>query len=85
MFSLGVFSRDDIWPCQHIGCGHAAHQAEHSLTVARRESDIKIQGKAVFYSTLLKIQKIVDKRASSAKGADKAHYKFLAHEIAQAL
>lgn len=85
MFSLGVFSRDDIWPCQHIGCGHAAHQAEHSLTVARRESDIKIQGKAVFYSTLLKIQKIVDKRASSAKGADKDHYKFLAHEIAQAL
>ena len=81
IYSLGVFAEDDEWPCQHIGCNHADHQIENSLTAARRESDIKIQGKSVFYSTLLKIKKLVEKRASSSKGEDKAHYEYLAHEI----
>ena len=81
IFAYGMLAEDeDIWPCQHIGCGHT-HNGQDNLTIARRESDIKIQGKSVFYSTLLKIQRIVNKRASSAKGEDKAHYKFLAHEI----
>ena len=29
----------------------------------------------------MKVKSIVDKRASSAKGEDKAHYMFLSHEI----
>lgn len=84
IFAHGVEAIDDTWPCQHIGCGHA-HAEENSLTAARRESDIKIQGKAAFYSTLLKIKKVVDKRASSAKGVDKTHYEYLAHEISKGL
>lgn len=80
IFAHGVFAEDDAWPCQYICCSHT-HAEENSLTASRRESDIKIQGKAVFYSVLMKVKSIVDKRASSAKGEDKAHYMFLSHEI----
>ena len=78
IFAHGVEAIDDTWPCH-------AHAEENSLTAARKESDIKIQGKAAFYATLLKIKKVVEKRASSAKGVDKTHYEYLAHEISKGL
>jgi len=58
---------------------------EMSLTSSTKESDLKINGRALYYAQLCKIKKLVDKRARSAKGDLKAHYQYLAFELNKAV
>lgn len=78
-----LLGEDDVWPCQHIECNHSHEDV--SLAMMRKESDLRVRSKEIYYGTLLKIQKLMNKRASSAKGEQKPHYQYLAFEINKAL
>ena len=53
---------------------------------ARKESDLKISGKEIYFGLLLKIQDLVNKRAAgSSKGEIRDHYSYLAFEINRTL
>ncbi|MCF0176507.1 MAG: zinc-dependent metalloprotease [Bacteroidales bacterium] len=73
---------DNGWPCSCIECREAGNR---EIAAIKKESDIKIKGKEIFFSTLLDIQALMNKRANSSKGEQKEHYQFLAFEVNKAL
>lgn len=56
-----------------------------SLAKARRESDIKISGKEIYFGILSDLQKVLEKRAGSGPGEQAAHYSYLSYEVSKAL
>lgn len=79
---LKMFS-EEVFPCS---CpAHAHNHGTHELAEAKRESDLKISGKEIYYGTLLKIKDLMNKRARSSKGEAKDHYSYLAFEINRTL
>jgi hypothetical protein len=71
-----------LLPCGHMEWQHASG---HELTASTRESDLKIESKAVYYEQLKRIQTLVSRRAKSSRGDQKRHYEYLAYEINKAL
>ncbi len=76
---LDSFFSEDMLPCS---CH--AHESR-DLASARKESDLKISGKEIYFGLLLKIQDLVNKRARSSKGEIRDHYSYLAFEINRTL
>lgn len=67
-----------------LPCSCHAHESR-DLASARKESDLKISGKEIYFGLLLKIQDLVNKRARSSKGEIRDHYSYLAFEINRTL
>lgn len=58
---------------------------EKSLSPSTKEADIKINGKRLYFDQLVKVQKLLERRARSSKGELKKHYDYLLFETNKAL
>ncbi len=81
--SLDEMFGEDIFPCSCSG--HAHSHASVDLAEAKKESDLKVSGKEIYYGTLLKVKELMDRRARSSKGEAKDHYSYLSFEIGRTL
>ena len=74
---------EPVLPCQFIEWSRHADSRE--LTAARRESDLKISGKEVYFGILQRLQKVLGKRARTASGEQGDHYAYLSYEVDRAI
>ncbi|MGL5682016.1 MAG: zinc-dependent metalloprotease [Marinifilaceae bacterium] len=73
---------DDMIPCALMEIKYAE---ERALSPQTKESDLKIIGKTVYYSQLMKVKSILNKRSKTARKADREHYNYLNYELMKAL
>lgn len=76
---------EDLLPCSFYGLSEYEHNHEHELASAKKESDIKITGKAIYFDLLRDMQKLMESRSKSSNGEMKSHYSYLAFEIDQVM
>ena len=74
---------EPVLPCQLIEWSRHADSRE--LTAARRESDLKISGKEIYFGILQRLQKVLGKRARTASGEQGDHYAYLSYEVDRAI
>lgn len=84
LFDLREILEENM-PCCLQDCGHHAHHDPVSLSASTKESDILIESKSLFMAQALKMQKLLNRRAKSAKGDMKEHYQYLSFELNKAL
>ena len=72
---------EDLLPCSFYGLSEYEHNHEHELASAKKEADIKITGKAIYFELLSDMQKLMVSRSKSSNGEMKSHYSYLAFEI----